>query len=361
MRISALFIRIFQQMLRDKRTLALLLFAPLFVLTLMNFIFKGDATTPKVGIVDVQVEVSQYLNNTGLTTINFESGDKNTVIENDLDALLIGANDEYLLYLKNTDTSIPKIIQMKVNQAIVISKQTNQVDANKVQANQPEFNTSNLSMETTPITLSYVYGDSSTSLFDIISPMMIGLFIFFFVFLISGIGLLRERITGTLERLMSTPIKRFEVILGYLLGYGFFAVLQTTVIIIFSIKVLNINCAGAIGYVFLINFVCAIVALSLGILLSTFATSEFQMMQFIPLVIVPQIFFCGIFPLDGMAEWIKNLAYFMPLYYISDALSGVMYKAYDFGDIYLDLLVGLGFSIIFIILNIFALKKYRRL
>lgn len=122
----------------------------------------------------------------------------------------------------------------------------------------------------------------------------LGFFVFFFVFLVSGISLLKERTSGTLYKLLATPIKRSEIVIGYLLGYGVFAFFQSIIIVVFAVYVLNIKVVGSIYLVLLSNIIIAFVALSLGILLSTFANSEFQMVQFIPIVIVPQIFFGGI-------------------------------------------------------------------
>jgi ABC-2 type transport system permease protein len=338
-------------MLRDKRTLALLLIAPLFVLTLMHFIFNGNMVNPKLGTVGVPDTITDYLKDNGVDIKSYNTADKETVKEDGLDALLVLTNNNYTLFLENSDTSIPKILQMKLNQAISMQSQLQKASQGTPVQNIPALK----------LNVEYVYGDSNTTLFDLISPIMIGLFIFFFVFLISGIVLLRERTTGTLERLMSTPIKRSEVILGYLIGYGFFAIIQTLIIVFFALKILSINSAGSIWYVILINFMCALVALSLGILLSTFATTEFQMMQFIPIVIIPQVFFCGIFPLDGMADWIRALSVVMPLYYVSDALQGVMYKSFGFAEIYKDLIVLAAFAVAFVALNIITLKKYRKL
>jgi len=206
----------------------------------------------------------------------------------------------------------------------------------------------------------YLYGDAETNFFDVLSPILVGFFVFFFVFLIAGIGLLRERTTGTLERLMSTPIRRGEVLAGYLAGYGLFAVVQTVIVVLYAIHVLDLTLAGSIWNVLLVNLLLALVALSLGILLSTFASSEFQMVQFIPLVIVPQVFFAGIFPMEGMAEWLQILGRIMPLYYGADALQGVMYRGEGIGDVYGDLLTLCVFAALFIALNVKALKKYRK-
>jgi ABC-2 type transport system permease protein len=174
----------------------------------------------------------------------------------------------------------------------------------------------------------YIYGDEETKIFDIFSPMLVGFFVFFFVFLIAGIALLNERTSGTLERLLATPIKRYEIVAGYVLGYGLFALVQTIIVVLYSVHVLDIVLEGSIWLVLLINILVAFVALSLGTLLSSFASSEFQMVQFIPLVIIPQVFFSGIFPIDGMAEWLQQLGKVMPLYYASNALNGVMYKGF---------------------------------
>ncbi len=118
---------------------------------------------------------------------------------------------------------------------------------------------------------------------------------------------------------------------------------------------------GSIWIVLLINLLLALVALSLGILLSTFAASEFQMIQFIPVVVVPQVFFAGIFPLEGMANWLQAIGKIMPIYYAADALKGVMYKGFTLSEISGNIFVLIIFAVVFIVLNIFALKKHRAL
>ncbi|WP_459583961.1 ABC transporter permease [Clostridium sporogenes] len=270
------------------------------------------------------------------------------MIKDKLDGLLEIDNKTLKLTLENSDPSKAKLLKMKINQVI---------------ASQSRITNSTLPVKfkTPTIDATYIYGNSETTFFDVLSPILIGFFVFFFVFLISGIGLLRERTTGTLERLMSTPIKRYEVVIGYLIGYGIFAVIQTLIVVLFSINILHIILAGSIFNVILINLLLALVALSLGILLSTFASSEFQMIQFIPLVIIPQIFFAGILPLEGMPNWLQIIDKIMPIYYGADALKSVMYKGYNLNQITNDLLFLVIFASIFIILNIVALKKYRRL
>ena len=350
MRITALIIRIIQQMYRDKRTLALLFIAPLFILSLMYFIFNVTTTQPKLGVVGLNENQIQLLEKADMDVRIYDQGDKDTVHDDSLDGLLQMKDNSFNLILENGDATTSKALLIKLNQVVATLKQT-------IQTNQ---NSSNSLMKLPTIKTEYLYGDQNTTIFDIFSPILIGFFVFFFVFLISGIGLLRERTTGTLERLLSTPIKRHEIVAGYLIGYGIFAIFQTLIIILFSIKVLDIILVGSIGYVILINLLSALVALSLGILLSTYASSEFQMVQFIPLVIVPQVFFSGIFSTEGMSNWLLAIAKIMPLYYAGDALKGVMYKGWGFIEIRQDLLALAIFAIILIGLNIIALKKYRK-
>jgi len=354
MRITALVRRIFQQMLRDKRTLALLFIAPLLILTLMYLVFNGENLDPTLGVENASDPLIEQFEEANILVEEFEktSNIEEVIAEQDLDGYLKVEDDEWKLTLLNSDPNLAQGLQMKIKQI-----------TNKQLLSQLMMK-SNLKLEMPledPLEIEYVYGDSDTEFFDVLSPILIGFFVFFFVFLISGIGLLKERTTGTLERLMATPIRRGEIITAYLIGFGVFAIVQTVVIVFYSINVLDMVLVGSIWNVILINLLLALVALSLGILLSSFASSEFQMVQFIPVAVVPQIFFSGILPLEGMSNWLQAIAKIMPLYYAADALKGVMYKGLGFAGIRGDLYALAVFAIIFIILNLFALKKYSKL
>jgi ABC-2 type transport system permease protein len=339
MRITALVKRIVLQLVRDKRTLALLFVAPLLILTLMHFLFTSNEVPSTLGVIGASNEVIERLEEQNFEVIKIEETTnlKKFVVEQNLDGLISFDNDNLELALENTDPSQSKFLQMKIQQ--VLSPTMNSTSA----------------IETT-----YVYGSEETTFFDILSPILVGFFVFFFVFLISGIGLLRERMTGTLERLLATPIKRWEIVFGYLIGYGIFAVIQTIIVVIYAVNVLDMILLGSIWHVLVINGLIALVALSLGILLSSFAASEFQMIQFIPLVIVPQVFFTGIIPIGGMPDWLQGLAKVMPISYGADALKSVMYKGLDLGDVQFDLIILIAFALVFIVLNVIALKKHRK-
>lgn len=403
MRIWALVKRIIQQMVRDRRTLALLLIAPLFILTLMYFIFNGDTADPKLGIVGLDHDLIEELEDVDIQVKHYDQANVDTVKDDKLDGLMQKKDDTFSLILENSDPSISSGLKVRIGQAAsayieneLIDEQKDLIDSQGNLVNKIKELFSSLppeilsTMDTEDIDLkeldsidkdeidnakekldelkekgdidtTYVYGDEDTEYFDVLSPVLVGFFVFFFVFLISGIGLLKERTSGTLERLMSSPIRRVEIVIAYLIGFGFFAIIQTVIVVLYSINVLDIVIVGSIWNVMLINLLLALVALSLGILLSTFAATEFQMIQFIPVVIVPQVFFSGIFPLNQMADWLHNIAYIMPIYYGADALKSVMYKGFTLDDVILDIIVLIIFALIFIVLNVIALRRYRRL
>ena len=210
------------------------------------------------------------------------------------------------------------------------------------------------------LTSHYLYGSSDSTYFDMINPILIGFFVFFFTFLISGIGLLKERTSGTLERLLASPIKRSEIIFGYVFGYGSFSVIQTVVVVLYAIYILHINLVGSIWLVLLTAILTALVAVTFGILLSTFASSEFQMIQFIPLVVVPQVLFAGIIPIESMNKGLQYFSHIMPLFYTGQTMQNIMIKGYGFNDIYIYLIVLLAFFIFLLILNIIGMKRYRK-
>ncbi|MDN6271496.1 MAG: ABC transporter permease, partial [Bifidobacterium crudilactis] len=184
--------------------------------------------------------------------------------------------------------------------------------------------------------------------------------IFFFVFLISGIGLLHERTTGTLNRLLATPIRKREIIFGYLVGYGIVAIVQTAVVVGYTLVVFKTQILGSLWNVVLLNLMIAGAALTLGLLVSSFAATEFQMMQFIPIIVIPQIFFSGIIPVESMPGWLQAVAHAMPLYWGSRGMSDVVVKGASLAQIAPNLGVLLAFILVFLGLNLVVMRKYRR-
>lgn len=339
MRIRALATRIMKQFLRDKRTLALLFLAPLLVLSLMKLVFDGQAVSPAIGIVGVPAAVTEKFEqlDADITIYNSADDAQAAIQAGELDAILQLKGGTPELMLEGSDPSINRAVLLLLQKAL----QTSEGSAAPA--------------------ISYLHGGPDMAAFDSFGPVLIGFFSFFFVFLLAGVSFLRERTSGTLERLLATPIRRSEIVAGYLAGFGIFTLLQATLIAWFSVDVLGLYMAGNIGYMLIINLLLSLTALTLGTLLSSFASSEFQIIQFIPIVIVPQAFFSGLFNLDAMNPWLQKLSLVMPLYYGADAMKGIMIRGESWRDFQVDVYVLVGFSLLFALLNVLALKKHRRM
>ncbi len=372
MKVMGLIKRILLEKIRDKRTLALLFIAPLIILTLMHMVFDSASQKPVVGTVNIEPSIADRLEDSDMTVVKYKErpADSKSFMETqDLDGLVIKQGDTVTIKLLNENPGISGRINTIVSQTYQQKTQSTLIDDMKAKLkdftesldNIPFSPTKNMDLsvpEKTAVHTDYIYGSEHTTLFDTFSPVLIGFFVFFFVFLIAGIGFLKERTSGTLEQMLMTPIRRYEVILGYVASYGILAVIQTIVIVLFSVYVLHIAAPDTIWSVIVVNLFVALVALSLGLLLSAFAKSEFQMVQFIPLVIVPQIFLSGIFQLEPMVGWLQVL---MPLYYAGDALKNIMYKEMPLSSVTVDIVILALFAIAFIILNNIVLKKYRKI
>ena len=144
---------------------------------------------------------------------------------------------------------------------------------------------------------------------------------FFFVFIITGVSFLRERSQGTMERLLASPLSQFEIIVGYLFGFLLFALAQTGVIIFFVFYLLKIHYLGHLASVLAVEFLVVLIASNMGIFFSSFAKNEFQVAQFVPLVVLPQVFLSGmLWSVESMPKALQYLAYALPLTYANLAL-----------------------------------------
>lgn len=360
MKLLAMIQRVIIELLKDKRTLALMFLAPLLVLTLMYFIFNSDEdTTLTIGVDhSVSTQITEGIKSDDVKFKDFPSNQhiKSKIEHHHLDAFIYQNNQTIHVTYTNEDPSKSASIKQLLHQSIQKDKMN---DIKKVMVSLPQ-SAKNKDAKDIQLENTYLYGDEHSNYFDKMFPILMSFFVFLFVFLISGIALLRERTTGTLERVLATPIKRSDIVFGYLIGYGVFAIIQTLIIVFFSIYLLNINLAGSLTYVILINILLAIAALAMGIFISTFANSEFQMVQFIPIVAIPQVFFSGIFPLENMSPWLSNIGYLFPLRYAGHALTNIMIKGQGWSNIWFDVLILFVFIIIFTTMNMIGLKRYRK-
>ena len=359
MRTIAIAKKVIKELLRDKRTLAMMFVAPVFIMWLMNLMFSASTTVNvKLATQDLPtglVTKMDELDHVDVETYQDLDQAKKALADEKVDAVISYKDGEYQVDYANTDASKTTMTRQVLRTSIV-NEGTNQL-LSRVKQALPQLK---LDAKAPEIKESYQYGDKNTGFFARMIPILIGFVVFFFVFLISGMALLKERTSGTLDRLLATPVKRSEIVYGYMLSYGIIAIFQTAVVVLAAIWLLDVEVVGNILNVIIVNVVLALVALAFGILLSTLAKSEFQMMQFIPLVIMPQLFFSGIIPLSSMGEWAPTVGKFLPLTYSGDAISQIILYGHNLGDILSNLGVLMIFLIILTILNIVGLRRYRK-
>ena len=390
MRTLAIAKKVLRELLRDKRTLAMMFVAPVFIMWLVNIMFSANTTT-NVTLATLNVDSALVQQMKDIDHVTIKEYQSLSHAEDDLkDEKIDGIIEEkaeqtfditYANYdptktaisrqafsaamtktstqkLKDTVTEMAKnLATVKENMAKAAAASPN---ASPAATPSSTDNSLTSNAKTPTIQQHYIYGNEDTGFFSKMIPIMMGFVVFFFVFLISGMALLKERTSGTLDRLLATPVKRSEIVLGYMLSYGLVALVQTLVIVLTTIFLLDIEVVGSIMDVFLINILLALVALSFGFFLSTLAKSEFQMMQFIPVVVMPQMMFSGIIPLDSMASWVQGLAKILPLSYAGEAMTDVIVRGKGLETILPNLGILAAFVLVLTILNVEGLRRYRK-
>lgn len=182
--------------------------------------------------------------------------------------------------------------------------------------------------------LAWVYADAPGDVFDQIGPALLGVFPLVVMFIVTSIATLRERTSGTLERLLTTPLGKGDLMLGYALAFGVMAVVQAVVASAFAIWVCGLDVAGPVWLLVVIAVVDAVLGTALGLLASGFARTEFQAVQFMPAFILPQFLLCGLLmPRDQMPPVLEAISNVLPLSYAVDAMKDVTTQTDPLGDV----------------------------
>lgn len=366
--------RVISQIFRDKRTIAMMFLAPLFVLFLLSTILGSSSDDVTIGTVDVPSAFADTLTSkTDTASFKTEAEGMDALNDQRIEALITYQNGQPEILIEGGDVS-KNAAALQVIQETFITIQGQQATATNTKlsetvkqlqqrltalTNQTFDAPSPIVPATAKPDIQFLYGSPDAELFDQIAPALMGFFIFLFVFIIAGVSFLRERSSGTLERTLATPLKRSSIVFGYFVGFFLFVTIQTILIQLFIVNVLDVTQEGNYFLLLFVNLLTASVALSLGLLLSSFSRTEFQLIQFIPLAIVPQIFFSGLFDLTDAPTWVEVINRLMPLTYAADALQNIMIRGAGFTDVWMDLIVLTGFMILFVLLNMRALKKQR--
>ena len=205
--------------------------------------------------------------------------------------------------------------------------------------------------------LRYLY-DSQPALFDRVGLIMLGLFPLVIMFLLTSVAMLRERTTGTLERLLTTPIRKVDILAGYGIAFAVAAAVQAVIASALAFLLLGLDTLGPPWLVGVIAIGNAVLGMALGLLVSAFANSEFQAVQFMPAVVLPQVLLCGLLaPRDQMAGWMHAISDVLPMTYAVQALQELGIHADPTAIMWRDLAIIVGCIVVALLLGAATLRR----
>jgi len=356
-RIAAITKRLLQQFRRDRRTLALLFVAPVVILGLLGYLMRGSASAPAVGVANEDqgplgaMVAAALARSSVISTSTIQASDGDAKLKDGSLVAYIVLSPDFSrqaqagtiapeVHLEGSQPGTTAPVLQALQQALISLSTQGSVRV------KPR--------------VTYLYGGPGFDTLDYFGAAFIGLVVFFLVFVVTIVSFLNERSQGTLERLMASPLRRGEIVLGYMLGFTVLALIQSVEVLVFSLAVLHVHNAGNVGLIFGIEALLAIAAVNLGIFLSMFARTEFQAVQFIPLVLVPQILLSGIlFPVATEPKPLQVVSDVLPLTYAVNGLRDVMVKGADltWGSLQLDAGVVLGFLVLLVIAAVATLRR----
>jgi ABC-2 type transport system permease protein len=357
-RVLAITARLLSQFRHDRRTVALLFVAPIVILGLLGYLIRGGGEHPAMGVVNLDsgplagAVNAQLLQSTKVRASQMDRARaEDRLRKGELAGYVVLPADfskrallERVIApeirLEGSQPSLSQPVLLAVTQALAgaAGQSGGRVD----------------------LRVSYLYGGPDFDTLDYFGAAFIGLVVFFLVFVITSVAFLRERSQGTLERLMATPLRQAEIVVGYMLAFSVLALLQGLEVLLFSLYVLRVHNQGNVALIFLLEVLVAVAAVNLGIFLSMFARTEFQAVQFIPLVIVPQVLLSGIlFPVGSEPQALQYVSNVLPLTYAVYGLRDIMIKGADLSwpSLQLDTGVVLGFCLLLIGLATLTLRR----
>ena len=333
--------RIWQQFSHDPRTVVMFIVAPILILWLFSALLGTTPSQPKLAVVDVPAPVAAALDQVADVTSTTQADADARLADNTIDAIITMSGPTTMdVRVEGANASVTGRTLNAIQSAMKSLAASEQV-------NLPTLN------------VTYLHGASDWNGFDYLGPVFIGIFLFVFVFITSGMSLVTERTSGTMERLLVTPIKSWQLVAGYCLGFGAVTVVQAGIVLWASIALIGFPNAGNIGWVILTTFSMAMVSMTLGLLVSALARTAFQVIQLMILLVVPQILLSGVFDLTNAPRWMRVLSLCFPIRHGADALRGVMLRGQGLASIGVSLGILWGFVVVFFLLATLSFRSRR--
>jgi ABC-2 type transport system permease protein len=251
------------------------------------------------------------------------------------------------VYLDGSNPTIASTVLRAVSEAIQETMKTVAIWLNLSQIN--------ASLAVDPV---YAYGGGSTRFIDYFAPGVISFAIMMVTTMITIILFVNERRTGTLQRLLVSPAKEHEIVIGYSLAFATIGLLQSVVVLTAALLIFNVSIVGNIFLALLVVMLIGFGHQGLGILLSAGARNELQAIQFVPLILFPSILLAGLFwPIESIPSYLQPLCYIIPLRYGIDAERSIMLRGWGVGQVWVDIVVLIVFAVMTITGSILLLKR----
>jgi ABC-2 type transport system permease protein len=191
----------------------------------------------------------------------------------------------------------------------------------------------------------WMFVDSPAQIFDELGPGLLALFPFIIMFLVTSVTTLRERSSGTLERLLAMPMGKLDFLLGYAIAFGVVAAIQSALAVALSVGLLGLDVQGPVWLLTVVAIADAVLGSALGLFVSAFATTEFQAVQFMPAFVVPQILLCGLFiPREQLPPVLEAISNVLPLSYATDAMQTLATTRVT-GEVWRDVAIVTAFGV----------------
>lgn len=203
----------------------------------------------------------------------------------------------------------------------------------------------------------WMFRDSPAPIFDRLGPGLLAMFPFIIMFLVTSVTTLRERSSGTLERLLSMPMGKLDFLLGYALAFGLVAAIQSTLAVGLSVGLLDLEISGPIWLLVVVAIADAVLGTALGLFVSAFAQTEFQAVQFMPALVIPQILLCGLFvERDRLPTGLEQISDVLPLSYAVDAMKQLVVSS-ETGEVWRNVGIVTAFSVVVLALGAATLRR----
>ena len=368
--------RVFRDVKNDKRTLGLIFIAPIFAMFVFGLAFSGN-------VEDVTTIIVNH--DQGFVLPNGENLSLSDKVTSNLNTSVMN-----IQYMDSEDAAVKKVTDGKAYAVIIFPENFTQnayialnptITSNSINSgtsitirdDESVVNIKNAilgsvadALTTTmtdqginpPIKVNTdpVYGQNAQFI-DFIVPGIMAFIVYLLTTLLTLLAFVGERTTGTLERLLSTPIQESEMVGGYALAFGSIGIIQALLVLLVGILVFKITVLGNVFLAFAVVALLAIVSQALGILLSNLAKREGQAVQFVPFIILPVFLLSGVFwPIQAIPVWLRPLSYLVPPTYAVDACRSIFLKGWGLGMVWPDILALILFAALFLILATWSLK-----